>query len=208
MSAPFTEILVPGRGHVLGPDNELTLSPSAVSRVETAAAYFAEHAEDFQERGGEIRFEGGWAEAAAGMPQPPEALREGRLMRLLGVSQGIDESVATEGIQSRTTMENCLHARESFLGVSRLAIVSQLSQADRFLLCARKVFPDTEVSIIEAPGETDPGIVSDEQRLLKQSRILYGWAWNPRTLYIADRAGVLAGRLAGLRPAAKYSTAY
>lgn len=199
-------ILVPGRAHDRGADGELVLSASSVARVEAVAGYYHANAADF-EQAGIIRFEGGRAEAAAGMEMPPPEQREGTQMQDLAVELGVPRKMTTAGIWSRTTMENCLHARESFLGVASLLITTQLSQADRLLYCAGKALPGTQLSILPVAGEEDPAIMAEEERLLRQSKILYSWARSPRSLYIADRIGVTAGRMIGFRPGAKYSTA-
>jgi hypothetical protein len=201
---PVTNVLVPGRAHLVLPDGSLALTESAVARVHTVVDYYNEHEAAFAEQAGICLFEGGWAKAAARMAKPPETLREGRLMRELALSLGLPGAYADEGLDSTTTMDNVLKARRLFLGVGNLAIVTQLSQADRFLYCASKALPHTNVTIIEAPGEDDPAIIAEEQRLLAQSRLLYGWARGPRLLHVADVLGTVAGRVAGLRPADKY----
>jgi hypothetical protein len=200
-----TEVLVPGRAHAVYPDGELGLSDSSVARVQTAVAYYHNNEDVFAEQGGRILFEGGWAEAATGMSKPPEGQREGRLMYDLAADLGVPEQFRVAGIESRTTMENCLNARQVFSGVGQLAIVTQLSQAARLIYCAGRALPERYVYIIEAPGEDNPKILEDEERLFAQSRILYGWAYSPRTLRIADRIGVLAGRLSGVRPGREYN---
>jgi hypothetical protein len=65
--------------------------------------------------------------------------------------------------------------------------------------------PERKAVIIEAAGEDDPAIIADERRLLRLSHIVYGWALGPRSLHVADRVGLLAGRLVGMRPAARYT---
>ena len=40
-------VLVPGRGHQVGLDGELGLTPSALARVETAAEYYRKYSEKF-----------------------------------------------------------------------------------------------------------------------------------------------------------------
>lgn len=202
--SPVTDVLVPGRGHSLAPNGLLCLSPSSLARLETTVTYYMGHVESFEERSGLVCFEGGWAAAAAGMSRPPENRREGRLMRTYAINLGMAAGHCVEGIESTTTMANCLQARRHFAGVGRLAIVAQVSQADRLLYCAGRVLPDVALSIIEAPGEDDPAIIEDEQRLLHQSRLLYGWARGSRTLELADRFGMLLGRLAGVRPGERY----
>lgn len=200
----ITNVLVPGRGHALNEAGELCLSNSSTARVQVAADYYTDNAEDFETQGGLICFEGGWAAAAAGMPRPPKHLREGRLMRMQAIAAGVSAAKSVEGVESTTTMSNCLHSRHHFAGVGRLAIVTQVSQADRLLFCAGKAFPGTELSIIEASGEDDVAIIADERRLLAQSRLLYGWANSPRALAVADQLGVWLGKLAGARPGQNY----
>jgi uncharacterized SAM-binding protein YcdF (DUF218 family) len=206
MRGPITNVLVPGRGHDVLADGSLSLSDSAMARVETVGEYYLENVEAFETSAGRILFEGGWAKGATGIDRPPVELREGRLMRDLATDLGMPEKIAAEGIESTTTMTNVLNSRNFFGNVGSLAIVTQLSQADRFNYFAKRVYPDAEVEIIEAPGEDDPEIIADEQRLLRQSRILYGWAWSPRTLRLADTLGVFAGNLVNLQPGAKYTS--
>jgi hypothetical protein len=181
------------------------LSASSLARVETAVAYFAENEKAFRRKRGVIRFEGGWVKAAGGMKKPPETYREGRLMFARAVRIGLPEEFGVAGIESTSTMSNMLRARSQFLSVDQLAIVTQQSQADRLFYCAGKVFPDTELSIIEAPGEENEAIYANEAKLLKQSRLLYGWAWGQRTLQFADMAGTLLANIAGWNPAAEFS---
>jgi len=125
----------------------------------------------------------------------------------LAVELGIPVQFIVAGINSTSTMENCLQARNSLRGLGRVAIVTQSSQADRLKYCASKAMPDIAFSIITARGEEDQAIIAEEQKLLRQSHILYGWARGPRTLRLADKLGTLAGRLMGLNPAAKYAAA-
>ncbi len=206
-TSPYINVLVPGRAHQVLPDGSLGLSESSIARVNTAYDYYRDMADAFAEQGGLVLFEGGYAKAAAGMHKPPEEFREGRLMRNLALQIGMPEEYAAEGIESTTTMSNCLDARRFFKNAGSIAIVTQLSQADRLLYCAKKVYPGTKLTIIEAPGEEDPAVVATEQRLLRQSKVVYGWAKGPAMLRIADRLGTLAGNLVGLRPAAEYGAA-
>lgn len=202
-----TDVLVPGRSHAVSESGQLALSGSSIQRVQAAAEYYFDNQAAFHDAAGVIHFEGGWAKAAGGIAKPPEEFREGRLMNELAGELGVPAMFRSEGIESTSTMDNMLKARQRFAGVSRLAIVTQLSQAGRLLYCGSKALPGIELSIIEAPGEENPEILQDEARLLKQSRILYGWARGPRTLALADRLGTIAGNLAGLKPAGKYASA-
>lgn len=198
----LTEVFVPGRAHAAG---TLELSQPSIARVETAVEYYLSHEELFDRKGGQIHFEGGWAAGAAGMAKPPEDKREGSLMYDMAADLGVPEKFRSKGIESTTTMSNWLDVKDKYGCVGRLAVVTQMTQAARHQYCAQKVLPGTSLMFIKAPGETDPAIEADEERLLKQSHILYGWARGPRMLRVADRMGIVAGRLAGVRPADKYT---
>lgn len=207
-----TQVLVPGRGHQVEPDGRLGLTDSAIARVETARDYYQGHAERFEAETGLIVFEGGWAATATGMAKPPEKLREGRLMRDLGTELGIPENRTVAGIESTSTLDNCLKQWKTFRNAGSLAIVTQLAQADRLLLCAEKVWPGKDVTIVEAPGEEDPEIIETEQDILQKSRMLYGLAKGPaiiriNELRILDKASMVLGRLSGMRPGAEYGAA-
>lgn len=208
-----TNLLVPGRGHEMGPDGSLQLSISAVQRVGGTVLYHDQHREEFARAhadgsGGVIAMCGGYAALASAnsMAPPPYEEREGTQMAALGETMGIPARYLRIDPSSTSTMENLLRAREAgfFRDLSPekpLGIPVQETQFDRLAWFAQKIFkigPDAIVHI-DVPGEEDERIYRDEQKLFKVSKLAYGMARTPNGLRSVERTlGVAASVLTRL----------
>jgi hypothetical protein len=202
-----TNLLVPGRGHELGPDGSLELSESAVQRVGAAVLYHEQNRGEFERAyadgsGGVVAMSGGYAALATAnrMAPPPYEEREGTKMAALGETMGIPARYLRIDPSSTSTMENLLRAQEAgfFRELSPenpLGIVTQESQLGRLAWFAQKIFKITPDAIVhvDAPGEEDEQILRDEHKLLRITELAYGIARTPNGLRSVERAlGVAA----------------
>lgn len=202
-----TNLLVPGRGHELGPDGSLELSESAVQRVSAAVLYFEQNRDAFEQSldegtGGIIVMSGGYAALATAnrMAPPRYERREGTLMTSLAEEMGIPSHYLRNEASSTSTMENVLRTYEAgYFGdlsaENPLGIVTQEPQLARLTWFAQKIFkvaPDALVHI-DAPGEEDEQIQRDERKLLRITESAYGVAHTPNGLRAVERTlGVAA----------------
>lgn len=195
-------LLVAARGHDGLAGGELTLGKSTIARVETAASYFEQNREQFEEArhvgvGGFMVMSGGYATLATGrrIVAPPYEKREGHLMKELAIdAYGVPEEFVRESVSATTTLEVVLRPYEEghFTHVgpeNPLTIVAQKSQLPRLRYFAGKLgIIGISLEELLAPGEESDAIYADEKRLMLVTRLLFSASQKPSALRRSEAA--------------------
>lgn len=196
-------LIVFGRGVTRGTDG-WALTAATAGRVRAAADYVKACPAPPDGRPVRVIFSGGWAEASAGTPAPPEGWREADVMLReasgLGL-EGLAELYAES--RSRSTLENLLCVVEDGLldGITfdpehPLGLVAQPPHAPRIRYLARKVLrlPDACLLDVPAPGPDQPVGLLPERVLGVAARLTLLGATRHATLLRRERCAVAAVR--------------
>jgi hypothetical protein len=117
-------------------------------------------------------------------------------MTQLAIAGGIPQKHLRTIASPTTTLEVVLRPYEEgvFAGLpinadNPLGIVTQATQYERLAWFTRRIYklPEDAIQLIEAPGEEDPQIATDEQRIMRMTRAMYGMARTPQGLRRAER---------------------